>query len=231
MILRSIALKRMMAAMVEVFCDSFAEVPRRIVLDIDDTEDRVHGGQQLALFNAYYDSRCFQPIHIYEASTGKPVAIILRPGNTRRHRGGAGAASCHRPHRAAGRRSTSWCAATAIMGGRGDGVVRAQAHRLHLRPSGNAVLLRRVGDLARMPRSAASAARARRSAATANSATPPQAGKWSAGSSLASRLDPKVRQPLYRHQPARLTKALYEKVYCAWDEREPDQGAQAAPCL
>ncbi len=43
----------MMAAMVEVFCDSFEQVPRRIVLDIDDTEDRVHGGQQLALFNAY----------------------------------------------------------------------------------------------------------------------------------------------------------------------------------
>src|SRR6202051_2560921 len=73
------ALKRMMAAMVEVFCDSFEQVPRRILLDIDDTEDRVHGGQQLALFNAYYDSRCFQPIHIYEATTAKPVAIILRP--------------------------------------------------------------------------------------------------------------------------------------------------------
>src|SRR3712207_7988609 len=41
------ALKRMMAALVELFCDSFAEVPRRIVLDIDDTEDRVHGQQQL----------------------------------------------------------------------------------------------------------------------------------------------------------------------------------------
>src|SRR6185437_8999431 len=76
------ALKRMMAAMVELFCGSFAEVPRRIVLDIDDTEDRVHGRQQLALFHAYYDSRCFQPIHIYEATTGKPVAIILRPGKT-----------------------------------------------------------------------------------------------------------------------------------------------------
>src|SRR5512135_1693607 len=76
------ALKRMMAAMVDLFCDSFDEVPRRIVLDIDDTEDRVHGGQQLALFNAYYDSRCFQPIHIYEAITAKPVAIILRPGKT-----------------------------------------------------------------------------------------------------------------------------------------------------
>ena len=76
------ALKRMMAAMVELFCDSFKDVPRRIVLDIDDTEDRVHGGQQLALFHAHYDSRCFLPIHIYEATTGKPVAVILRPGKT-----------------------------------------------------------------------------------------------------------------------------------------------------
>jgi hypothetical protein len=77
-----IALKRMMAAMVELFCDSFAEVPRRLVLDIDDTEDRVHGGQQLALFHAHHDSRCFLPIHLYEATTGKPVAVILRPGKT-----------------------------------------------------------------------------------------------------------------------------------------------------
>jgi len=77
-----VALIRMMAAMIGLFCDSFVTVPRRIVLDIDDTEDRVHGGQQLALFNAYHDSRCFQPIHIYEAITGKPVAVILRPGKT-----------------------------------------------------------------------------------------------------------------------------------------------------
>ena len=35
-------------------------------LDIDDTEERVHGGQQLALFHAHYDSRCLVPIHIYE---------------------------------------------------------------------------------------------------------------------------------------------------------------------
>jgi hypothetical protein len=76
------ALKRMMAAMVELFCDSFAEVPRRIVLDIDDTEDRVHGHQHLSLFHAHYDSQCFLPIHVYEALTGKPVAVILRPGKT-----------------------------------------------------------------------------------------------------------------------------------------------------
>ena len=39
-------------------------------------------GQQLSLWNAHYDSRCFLPIHIYEATTGKPVAVILRPGKT-----------------------------------------------------------------------------------------------------------------------------------------------------
>jgi len=77
-----IEVARMMAAMVDLFCDSFAAVPRRIVLDIDDTEDTVHGAQQLALFNAYYDSYCFLPIHVFEAQSGKPVCAILRPGKT-----------------------------------------------------------------------------------------------------------------------------------------------------
>jgi hypothetical protein len=77
-----VALKRMMAAMVALFCDSFAAVPRRLVLDIDDTESRVYGQQQLSLFNAHHDSHCFMPIHIYEAVTGKPVAVFLRPGKT-----------------------------------------------------------------------------------------------------------------------------------------------------
>jgi hypothetical protein len=77
-----IALKRMMAAMVELFCDSFEEVPRRIVLDIDDTCDPAHGQQQLALFHAHHNERCFLPIHVYEAVSGKPVAVILRPGKT-----------------------------------------------------------------------------------------------------------------------------------------------------
>jgi hypothetical protein len=76
------ALKRIMATMVELFCDSFEQVPRRIVLDIDDTEDRVHGRQELALFHAHYGGYCFLPIHVYEAVTGRPVAVILRPGKT-----------------------------------------------------------------------------------------------------------------------------------------------------
>jgi hypothetical protein len=73
---------RMMAAMVDLFCASWARPPAAITLDIDDTLDRVHGHQQLSLFNAHYDERCFLPIHIYEVGSGKPVAVILRPGKT-----------------------------------------------------------------------------------------------------------------------------------------------------
>lgn len=76
------ALGRMMAAMVDLFCDSWTTVPKRIVLDIDDTWDEAHGAQQLCLFNAHYDGYGFLPIHIYEATSGKLVAAILRPGKT-----------------------------------------------------------------------------------------------------------------------------------------------------
>ena len=73
-------LARMGLTMIDLFCDSFERVPQRIVLDIDDTPDAVHGGQQLALFNAHYGEYCFQPIHIFDAATAKPVLSLLRPG-------------------------------------------------------------------------------------------------------------------------------------------------------
>jgi hypothetical protein len=75
-------LGRMMLAMIDQFCSSYSRAPKSIVLDIDDTLDVVHGNQQLSLFNAHYDERCFLPIHIYEGNSGKPVAMILREGKT-----------------------------------------------------------------------------------------------------------------------------------------------------
>jgi hypothetical protein len=75
-------LARLQAALIDQFCAGWKQVPRRIVLDIDDTWDEVHGGQQLAFFNAYYDGYGFLPIHIYEATSGQLVAAILRPGKT-----------------------------------------------------------------------------------------------------------------------------------------------------
>ena len=75
-------LGRMMLALIDQFLSSYKRAPRSITLDIDDTFDAVHGTQQLSLFNAHYDERCFLPIHIYEGTSGKPVAMILREGKT-----------------------------------------------------------------------------------------------------------------------------------------------------
>ena len=72
------ALLRMARAMVGLYCTSFRQVPRRIVLDVDDTFDAVHGEQQLRLFNAYYDEYGFQPIVVFDGE-GRPVAAMLRP--------------------------------------------------------------------------------------------------------------------------------------------------------
>ena len=73
------ALLRLGRALVEQYCGSFRTVPQRIVLDIDDTFDRVHGGQQLRLFNAYHDDYGFQPIVVFDGE-GRFVTALLRPG-------------------------------------------------------------------------------------------------------------------------------------------------------
>src|SRR5437868_3558965 len=72
-------LLRLGRALVGQYCGSFRAAPKRIVLDIDDTFDRVHGGQQLRLFNAYYDDYGFQPIVVFDAE-GRFVTALLRPG-------------------------------------------------------------------------------------------------------------------------------------------------------
>jgi len=72
------SLLRMGRAMVDLYGASFRQVPRRIVLDIDDTFDAVHGGQQLRLFNAHYDEYGFQPIVIFDGE-GRFVSAVLRP--------------------------------------------------------------------------------------------------------------------------------------------------------
>ena len=217
------ALKRMMAAMVEVFCDSFEQVPRRIVLDIDDTEDRVHGGQQLALFNAYYDSRCFQPIHIYEALTGRPVAIILRPGKTP-----DGAEVTLVLRHVIGHIGARWPAV--------DIVVRGDSH--YARPeamawcerqrvgyifglAGNSVLLRRVGDLAEeaaLGRLDGEADKVRRYGELRYAAT-----SWKVERRVIARVEAGPQGADSRFIVTNLQglpKALYDKVYCARGQAE-----------
>jgi hypothetical protein len=67
-------------SLIDLFCNSFKIAPAHILLDIDDTTARVHGGQQLTLFNAHCDDYCFQLLHIYYVASSKVVLALPRPG-------------------------------------------------------------------------------------------------------------------------------------------------------
>lgn len=76
-------LYRLAEVLVDQFIASYGDEPEVIVIDFDDTEDRVHGQQQLALFNAYYDDYCFLPLHVYEGISGRLITTILKPKQLR----------------------------------------------------------------------------------------------------------------------------------------------------
>src|ERR1700685_939771 len=69
-------------ALVDQWMASYERAPASVILDIDDTCEVAHGHQQLSLFNAHYDERCFLPIHVYDTERSRPVAVVLRPGKT-----------------------------------------------------------------------------------------------------------------------------------------------------
>ncbi len=73
---------RLTYALVDQWMASYATPPSSVTLDIDDTCDVAHGNQQLALFHAHYDERCFLPIHVYDAANARPVVVLFRPGKT-----------------------------------------------------------------------------------------------------------------------------------------------------
>ena len=73
-------LVRMGYTMADNFIAAYAAPPALIILDFDDTEDETHGQQQLTLFNSYYDSHCYLPLHVYEGISGKLITSVLRPG-------------------------------------------------------------------------------------------------------------------------------------------------------
>ena len=65
---------RLTYTLVDAWMNSHPCEPASVTLDIDDTCDVVRGHQQLSLFNAHYDERCFLPIHVYDTEKSRPVA-------------------------------------------------------------------------------------------------------------------------------------------------------------
>ncbi len=111
---------------------SYEREPVSVILDIDDTCDVVHGHQQLSLFNAHYDERCFLPIHVYDTEKKPPcggcIAARQDAVGRRGSRPSAPPRPAHSPeleedaHHVSGR----W----PLRAARGDGVVRGQWRRL-----------------------------------------------------------------------------------------------------
>ena len=64
---------------VELFLDAYAQPPERIVLDLDATDDPVHGEQEGRFFHGYYGHYCYLPLYIF---CGKHLLVAkLRPSN------------------------------------------------------------------------------------------------------------------------------------------------------
>jgi len=50
---------------VDLFLDAHAKAPRQIVLDLDATDDPLHGHQEGRFFHGYYDSYCYLPLYVF----------------------------------------------------------------------------------------------------------------------------------------------------------------------
>jgi len=67
------------ALFVELFLDSRKTAPDEIVLDLDATDDPLHGHQEGRFFHGYYDCYCYLPLYIFCGD--QMLAAKLRPSN------------------------------------------------------------------------------------------------------------------------------------------------------
>ena len=71
-------LSRVALVLLEQFLASYATAPTVIVLDVDDTEDPVHGQLEHSRYDGYYGGSCFMPLHVYEGLSGRLITTILK---------------------------------------------------------------------------------------------------------------------------------------------------------
>jgi hypothetical protein len=50
---------------VDLFLDAHSSAPKEIVLDLDATDDPIHGHQEGRFFHGYYDCYCYLPLYIF----------------------------------------------------------------------------------------------------------------------------------------------------------------------
>jgi hypothetical protein len=72
-------LDRIQDYFVEAFLKQQTTPPQRLVLDLDATDDPVHGHQLGRFFHGYYDCYCFLPLYIFCGD--HPLCAVLRPSD------------------------------------------------------------------------------------------------------------------------------------------------------
>ena len=53
------------ALFVDLFLDAHAKAPKQITLDLDATDDPLHGHQEGRFFHGYYDCYCYLPLYVF----------------------------------------------------------------------------------------------------------------------------------------------------------------------
>jgi hypothetical protein len=66
--------------LVDLFLRTRRTPPAEIILDVDASDDPVHGHQTLSGYHGYYQQQQYLPLFVYDGATGFPLAAWLRPG-------------------------------------------------------------------------------------------------------------------------------------------------------
>src|SRR5262245_17086025 len=75
--------------LVELFLRTRRAVPAEVILDVDASDDPVHGHQALSGYHGYYRQHQYLPLFVYDGATGFPLAAWLRPGTVHASLGAA----------------------------------------------------------------------------------------------------------------------------------------------
>ena len=76
---------RMAESMAKRVISQLPKGTRRVIIDVDPTEDPCHGQQELEFFNGHYGCHCYLPVHIHitgDDERQRIIGSVLRPGNS-----------------------------------------------------------------------------------------------------------------------------------------------------
>ncbi len=118
----------------DLFLDAHAQAPKEIVLDLDATDDPLHGHQEGRFFHGYYDCYCYLPLYVFCGRHLLAAKLQARQHRRLGWRGRGGGA-----HRRPGPRPLAEGAdrparRRRLRAGALDGLVRGKPGRLPVRP-------------------------------------------------------------------------------------------------